>query len=183
MACPHRIVFSCRHFSRCRVPLPASCYLRMVASVESSHHIRPGWFRLSSLHGLAAQPYGRARPSGDKAASGPLTFTLEGSILNSHQKAMIAGGNIHAVTALVDSASLRAQSSHPSRQPSSSLPTPAHRATSFGSVIIILGHFVLAFEPVFAVLVVACIVVVNVAAAVAGLSAAWACMHLSTPAF
>ena len=40
-----------------------------------------------------------------------------------------------ATTALVDSAVRRKQSSQPSRQPSSSLPTPAHRATSFGNVM------------------------------------------------
>jgi hypothetical protein len=48
---------------------------------------------------------------------------------------MIAGGSIHTDTSLVDLASLRAQSSHPSRQPSSSSPTPAHLATSFGSIV------------------------------------------------
>ena len=40
-----------------------------------------------------------------------------------------------ATTALVDSAVRRWQSSQPSRQPSSSLPTPEHLAISFGNVI------------------------------------------------
>jgi hypothetical protein len=56
---------------------------------------------------------------------------------------MIAGGIIHAETAPVDSASLLAQSSQPSRQPSTSSPTPEHRATSFGKVIVVLIHVVL----------------------------------------
>jgi hypothetical protein len=73
----------------------------------------------------------------------PFNFTLEGSILNSHQNAMIAGGIIHAETAPVDSASLLAQSSQPSRHPSTSSPTPEHRATSFGKVIVVLIHVVL----------------------------------------
>jgi hypothetical protein len=96
---------------------------------------------------------------------------------------MIAGGIIHAETALVDSASLRAQSSQPSRHPSSSSPTPAHRATSFGSVIIFLVHFVLAFKPVLTVFVFDCVVFVNFSAALEGMSEVWACVHLSTSAF
>ncbi len=64
---------------------------------------------------------------------------FSGSIRNSHQKAMIFGGSMKEFTSFRD-AVLRRHVSHPSRQshvPSSSNPTPSHRATSFGSVFIL----------------------------------------------
>jgi hypothetical protein len=48
---------------------------------------------------------------------------------------MIGGGDIiTARSGLLGGQVRRKQSSHPSRQPSASLPKPAHRATSSGSL-------------------------------------------------
>jgi len=78
---------------------------------------------------------------------------FSGSMRNSHQKAMIFGGSMKKCTPFLG-AVLRRHVSHPSRQSHvsfSSNPTPSHRATSFGSVFIIVsgGCFYLFFVQAF----------------------------------
>ena len=89
------------------------------------------WFDHSHALAVERGALGADRPR-DRAGGVAGHF---GSILYSHQKAMIAGGSIHADTSGVDSAVRRLQSWHPSLQPFSSLPTPAQRAMSLGKVM------------------------------------------------